>query len=360
MNGYFIEREREIDLMLTALISGVSMTMLGGVGEAKSMLVRSLTSHIRGAECFDWLLTKFTTPEELFGAPDFRKLKTEGKIVRNTEHMLPTAQIAFIDEIFKANSAILNTLLTIMNEKIFYNGGKYQDVPLIALYSASNELPEDESLKALYDRLLIRKITEPIKDINNWKVLANLSDKYRPNTIIESAELPLYHAEAMNIPIDTALEDMIKIRLALKNKGILFSDRRFKKSIAVLKAYAYVQGHKGIRKEDLSVLQYIYWDEPEEYNIVQSVVLQFASPLTAKVVKYIPILKEFEDKIKGKTELDSEAVEIYKKVAKIVDEINSIKTAAESNNTDTTDIVQVLHQAEQVKSTISKDILKIY
>ena len=344
--------------MLATLLSDSSMIMLGGVGIAKSMLIRSLTEHIYNARNFQWLLTKFSTPEEIFGSVDINKIK-QGKYIRVTANKLPEAEIAFIDEIFKANSAILNTLLTILNEKIFFNGDTFQRVPLMALYSASNELPEDASLKALYDRILIRKITEPIKDINNWKNLLNLGT-YTANTKITIDEIKQIQQEITNISINNITDDLIKIRLALKNKGILVSDRRFKKSVDIIRAWAYVHQHQTASREDLSVLQYIFWDEPEQYLTVQSVVLQYASPLTAKAVKYKPILKEFEDKIKGKTELDTEAVEIYKKASKIVSELEALSQQAKASGTDSIEIDSILSYAEQIKNTISKDILKIF
>lgn len=358
LNGYFIERAEEVDLALTALLSGSTMLMLGPPGTAKSQICRAIAGHIQGANYFEWLLTKFTTPEEIFGTLDLNALK-EGRFIRKVEGKLPTAHIAFIDEIFKASSAILNSLLTIINERIYHNNSVPMKVSLITLYSASNELPEDDSLKALYDRLIIRKIVEPIHDYNNWHRLGKLPKKYEPKTFLSLEELQniINTVEAMNI--DPVMDDLIKIRLALKNKGIEVSDRRFRQAFDIVKAYAYVRGATQPDVEHLEVLQFVFWDEPEQIHTVRSVILQVSNPLSAKASEYIEILNEYDKELQKYSEVTPEVIEMYNKINKIVEELKGVFEEAKRSGKNTILIEKVLSRAENLKRRIAKDIIKL-
>ena len=155
LKAHFLERETLVDGALAALLTKEHVLILGPPGTAKSQLARQVTRHLEGGRYFEWLLTKFSTPEELFGPMSLRALE-EGRYERLTTHKLPEAHIAFLDEVFKANSAILNALLTVLNERRFHQGSEARSVPLESLFAASNELPDEEELAALYDRFLLR------------------------------------------------------------------------------------------------------------------------------------------------------------------------------------------------------------
>ena len=154
-----VDRETEVRLLLLAAFCGEHLLLLGPPGTAKSELGRRLSAVCGGASFFERLLTRFSVPEELFGPLSMRGLEND-QYVRQTDGYLPTATVAFIDEVFKANSAILNSLLTILNERLFDNGNERIKVPLLCLVGASNELPESEELGALYDRFLLRSSVE--------------------------------------------------------------------------------------------------------------------------------------------------------------------------------------------------------
>lgn len=147
-----MEREKEVEALLISLLSRQHMLMIGPAGTGKSALSAELAKIVQGASYFQWLLTRFSTPEELFGPVSLKELE-QGVYKRNTAGKLPEAHICFLDECFKSNSAILNSLLTLINERLFYNNGQPIQTPLMTIVGSSNEYPEeDEGLEALFDR----------------------------------------------------------------------------------------------------------------------------------------------------------------------------------------------------------------
>src|SRR6195952_4717493 len=154
MKRTFVGKDEIIDLMGIALAAGENLFLLGPPGTAKSALVYELGRRLRG-RTFEYLLTRFTEPGELFGPFDIRRLR-EGELVTNTEGMLPEASLIFLDELLNANSAILNSLLMVLNERVFRRGRETRNLPAIAVFGASNRLPEDDTLGALFDRFLLR------------------------------------------------------------------------------------------------------------------------------------------------------------------------------------------------------------
>ena len=155
LKNTFIGKNEIIDLLGICLIARENAFLLGPPGTAKSAIVRSLSNSIEDGKNFEYLLTRFTEPNEIFGPFDIKKLK-EGELITNTEGMMPEASLVFFDEIFNANSAILNSLLMALNEKIFRRGKETKILPALMFVGASNVLPEDEALNALLDRFLIR------------------------------------------------------------------------------------------------------------------------------------------------------------------------------------------------------------
>src|SRR5712692_6341422 len=194
LNQNFQERAELIDGALCALLSGSHVLIIGPPGTAKSMLADELCQRIEGANYFQWLLTKFSTPEEIFGAVSLKALEADD-YRRVTANKLPEAHIAFLDEVFKASSSILNAILTIINERLFHNGRQVGPVPLLTLFGASNELPEDDELLALYDRFLLRFVVAYIgEEFHFLKMLQAKEPAER--TTIALDELRQMQAEA--------------------------------------------------------------------------------------------------------------------------------------------------------------------
>src|SRR5262245_66019458 len=195
----FLERADLIDGALAALLSSHHVLIVGPPGTAKSMLADEMCRRIEGANYFQWLLTKFTTPEELFGAVSLKALEADD-YRRVTDHKLPEAHIAFLDEVFKASSSILNAILTIINERLFHNGRQVTAVPLLTLFGASNELPEDDELLALYDRFLLRFVVGYInEDFRFLKMLQTKEPAER--TMLTLDELLQMQAESPAVPV---------------------------------------------------------------------------------------------------------------------------------------------------------------
>ncbi|WP_237243921.1 AAA family ATPase [Spiroplasma clarkii] len=224
---------------MLALLGEESIFLLGKPGIAKSLISRRMKFAIKNGTNFEYLMSKFSTPEEIYGPIDLRLLK-EGKYVRVVDGYLPAANIGFLDEIWKAGPSIQNTLLTIINEKIFRNGGTDVKVPLKLLISASNELPaEGEGLEALFDRFIIRYIAEGLHDKKNFEDLldgeSSLDVDVDPTLQISVAELEAWKRQSKEVGLSRKCLDFIhyfRKKMNLETHGEAYiSDRRWKKSL---------------------------------------------------------------------------------------------------------------------------------
>src|SRR5436309_13347043 len=154
LKGRFVGRDEVIDLIALAVVAGEHLFLHGPPGTAKSALIHEFATMVRG-RYFEYLLTRFSEPNEIFGPIDLARLR-EGTVATVTTGMLPEAEFVFLDELFNANSAILNNLLTVLNERSYRRGAEIHRLPLVSLFSASNHLPDDDALRALFDRFLLR------------------------------------------------------------------------------------------------------------------------------------------------------------------------------------------------------------
>ena len=263
LNRAFLERTELIDGALAALLSHNHVLLIGPPGTAKSMLADELCARIEGANYFQWLLTRFSTPEELFGAVSLKGLEQDD-YRRVTTHKLPEAHIAFLDEIFKANSSILNALLTLINERTFHNGRERIPTPLITMLGASNELPDEEELSALYDRFMFRFITGYItEDFHFLKMLDGAAAETR--TTLSFTELNALAGAVATVKVPGAiLNEIAELRRILGREHIVVSDRRWKNSLDVLRAHAIIFGRSVVIEDDLMFLEHVLWKDPEE------------------------------------------------------------------------------------------------
>ena len=328
MNRGIYEKETEISLSLLAALAGESIILLGPPGVAKSMVARQLKTAFREAQSFEYLMSRFSTPDEIFGPVSIQKLKTSDTYERAVEGYLPTADVVFLDEIWKAGPAIQNTLLTVINEKIFRNGNREMHLPLKLLVAASNELPaKGEGLEALWDRFVIRIESRPIKLEKNFRAMllevkseeqrasevkreergvkeqsSAAEGKANSNAIIaeEYAEWT-ERIDKIGVKIEV-LDAISAIRKSLRavnvdeaaeRRNIYVSDRRWKNIVRLLRTSAFMQDREEVDICDLLPIYHCLWQEPEERDAIRNIVIRaLFSPFADKLVEMKNALAE--------------------------------------------------------------------
>jgi MoxR-like ATPase len=289
LSAALIERDGEVDLALTALIAREHVLLVGPPGCAKSLLLDGVMRWL-GGKTFTVLLTRFTTPEELFGPISVAGLK-EDTYRRITTGKLPEAEGCFVDEVFKGSSAILNTLLRILNERLFDAGdGSAVRVPLRLCVAASNEWPaqqeDGKEQNALFDRFLLRKSVRPIASASGrQRLLWGRDHTPRLSTSITPAEIDQAHAEATGLPWSPEAREAFEAVLReLAREGVQPGDRRQHKAVAACQAFAYLSGSPRVEPEHLEVAAHCLWDSPEEQpEKAAQVVARIANPTGMRV-----------------------------------------------------------------------------
>ena len=322
MNRGIYEKNTEISLSLLAALAGESVILLGPPGVAKSMVARQLKTAFRDARSFEYLMSRFSTPDEIFGPVSIQKLKTSDTYERAVEGYLPTADVVFLDEIWKAGPAIQNTLLTVINEKIFRNGNREMHLPLKLLVAASNELPaKGEGLEALWDRFVIRIESRPIKLEKNFRAMlleshadfsgstgglghADFADNADFSDLKITAEEYAEWAEKIcKIGVKEEVLDAISaIRKSLRavnvdeaaeRRNIYVSDRRWKNIVRLLRTSAFMQDREEVDICDLLPIYHCLWQEPEERDAIRCIVIRaLFSPFAEKLVEMKNALAE--------------------------------------------------------------------
>ena len=293
LNNGLVGKEKVMKLGLLSILSGENMILVGPPGTAKSEISRRLREILADTDSetyFEYLFTKFTTPEEIFGPLSIKQLQND-KFERNTEGYMPFSRIVFLDEIFKANSSILNTLLTILNERVFHNGLKREKTPLISLIGASNELPfENDELTALYDRFLIRVVVGYVSD-DEIEELLNIKETEMeiPAEIkFTESDLNEIRNESEKVRVTSGIKRTImQIRqdynkIFAEDNHEIISDRKLVKMVKLLKISAYLNGRDKVDFSDLMLLTNCLWNNPENIEKVTKLVLEAVKRNVAK------------------------------------------------------------------------------
>jgi len=319
LSAQFMERDEVAEGMVASVLSRQNCLLVGPPGTAKSQMVQFLCRSFEGANYFQWLLTKFTTPEELFGPYSLEELE-HGRYLRITKGKLPEAHIAFLDEVFKASSAILNTLLTIINERIFYNDSTPVECPLISLFGASNELPQGEELGALYDRFLLRFHVDYIGEDGLFRQMLTVKKPIPADLTLDDLLDAQEQVNKVQVP-DVVIDLIVKVRGELRRQGIVASDRRWHDSLQVLKAYAWLAGEDEVTDEDLVNLQHVLWDEPSQKKDVLKVILTIVNPHETRAIE----LQDMAYSVYQTANNEASAIEALQKFKNILSELEGLK-----------------------------------
>lgn len=337
-NAALIERTQEIDIALTALLCKEHSLFIGPVGTAKSLLMDALAAllGVPAHEKFKILFTKFTTPEEVFGPIDPNKMidKVNPMFFRHTAGKFPEAKVAIFEEVFKASSAILNTLLMGLNEGIYINGdGVHRKIPVLTCIGASNELPNDadggQELTAFRDRFLFCKIVKTVRGQSNVDRLLGipvegLTFPNRDHTpqfqrTITTQEVFDARSAAADLPYTQEAKDafMEILSTLAKAHNIHPGDRRKYKSVQAVQAYAFMNKATSVEIDHLEILSHILWEDPTSQQAVFDVVARIANPVGASITSLLIQTEEIIQGPKTAVEKETKLNEIEKKLKDI-------------------------------------------
>jgi len=291
LDARFLDKSEIVRLMLITLLAGEHMLLVGPPGTAKSALVRQLARLVEG-RFFEYLLTRFTEPNELFGPVDIQAFR-EGRYVRRVEAMLPDAEIVFLDEVFKSNSAILNALLSILNERRFFTGSAALRVPLCSLYGATNEVPNDEALGAVFDRFLVRVVSENLDSFHfhglvERGIKAEVADRQEsgpggaslpgpaetaPRALLSLADVRRVQrrlGDFLQFP-EEFLATYKSLVFQIRSEGVTLSDRRIVKLLKLCAASAILDGRPQVNDGDFFILRHV-WNSPDQVSLLEDIV----------------------------------------------------------------------------------------
>ncbi len=287
LGAFFLERDEEMRCIIVGLVARKHVFLLGPPGTAKSMVALALQGIMGKAPFFQLLMTRFTKYQEVFGPPSIPALSRE-EYYSVIKGFLPTAEVAFLDEIFKANSAILNSLLTALNEGAFDNGTKGRiKIPLQMCIGASNELPEQNAgLEALFDRFVLRRDVRYIADEDNFRTLLRIKEHHRQNPLtatIDPADLKTLRDAASCVDIDAVEDALVDLWKQLsKEHGITPSDRMWVNAVDLIQACAVLDGRMHAEGEDMIILADAFWNKPEDRDPIFATVTSIGAPDLSK------------------------------------------------------------------------------
>ena len=354
----FVGRREEALVLVLALVSREHVVLIGEPGTGKSALARRLASLVR-ARFFKYLLTRFTEPSELLGPLDIQALK-QGEYRRITRGKMPEAEIVFLDEVFNANSAVLNSLLSIMQERIVYDGYSEIKTSVWSIIGATNLVPSEPELEALYDRFLLRHLVRPLP-AEEWEELILKSWEIErrgyeaPEPVISLEDLRVWYQRLLEIDLSQVMDKLIKLFMIFEEKGIHLTDRRKGKAAKVVAAHALIHGRMTADVTDLTVLRYVVPRDVDDFDKVRTILfeevrtkekviaelreiesnlsrmepeIRRASILSPRLIDYFKVLRELEARIHSMVD-DFEDEEVMNIASQLIEKINELRSIIE-------------------------------
>lgn len=351
-----VEREEEIHCAMLALVAGCTCFMVGEPGIAKSMLPRRIRAYVSGGRYFDHDLDRFSTPEDLFGPRSLTAMR-EDRWERTIEGTLVTADWCFLDEFFEASSALLKTLLRSLNEREYHQGTEIIPMSLTTVFVASNEIPSEPRLQPLYDRLLLRRSLGSIRETGGFVRMLALDRDPKPEPILHWDEVRVAQEEAAQVLVPVSLhEAMGEIRVALAERDIHASDRRFFDAQRIVRAAAWLDGCATAEHEHLRCLADVLWHDPSQIPEVVRVVDQVLEPLVSQVDELLRAVRDLDRQIRSDLDdLDRQrlANELHGKTMAAKKELADLY----ASSTGSPRQVRKLHEVEDALQKVSRRIL---
>jgi MoxR-like ATPase len=376
LEGLAFERQAEILAGILALLTRQHCFIIGVPGLAKSLLIRELAKRIEGARYFEALLSREVTRDELFVSETIfveKELGPGQKSIRFENDLTgkaADAEVVFLDEMFKGNATLLNSLLALMNERVYHDGARVVKTPLISLFAASNELPDpEEGLAALYDRILFRVEARPIAEKANRIAFTRAQVEkrerqalgeavYKINATITLEELKLLQSEVAMITVpDLIHEKLFDLFVRLSEEGIVITDRRYGRLPLVLQASALLAGRDTVSLVDFTNLQYVLWDDPKDQQTVRKVILEFANPLENEALRIFDAVGDAVRKALAAQGTDQQKLgtEATAKLKTALSELARLKTEAESQQLPTEKIDELISKLKEAQ----KEVLRV-
>ncbi len=356
-----LERRDVIRGLVLALLSKEHIVLLGPPGADKSGLSRDLTARITAANYFEWQLTRMSTPEELFGPISLRALEQDS-YRRVTAGKLPEAHVAYVDETFKASSAILNSMLAVMNERLYYNDGSPMKVPLQVMIGASNELPEDrEELGALWDRFLLRFQVAYMRDETSFRAMLTQNRGQGPMATMSLDELREAQDGAMHVDLNPVIPDLLTLRAKMMELGVPVSDRRWHQSLAVVQGQAYLAGRDEAAPGDLITLANVLWSEPQQYPQVRKSIYSLVAPFDSVAEEVLDQATDvYRTALAASEEQQTAAgLEAMKALKVAMKRLEATRDEALKQGQPVDTLTDALKQAQRMNAEVSRVCLKV-